>query len=363
MSGSFAARFGRDADVIASAPGRVNLIGEHTDYNDGLVLPLAIPQRTVVHLAPRDDRTVRVASVAFEARLATFALGDETPRGDWVDYVQGCTRALTTAGFACDGFDALVTSTVPVGSGLSSSAALEVAVLRALRHAFGLALDDVTLARIAQRAETDFVGARVGIMDQMASSLADVDAALLLDCRSMATELVSLPANLDLVVVDSGIRHANVAGDYNRRREECETACAALGVASLRDVGPADLSRIERLAEPLARRARHVVTENARVVDAVAALRVGDLARLGALFVASHASLRDDYEVSLPAVDRLVEIATADPAVFGARMTGGGFGGAIVVAARRGEGAAAGARIVAAPDAQRGPARVVAVCP
>lgn len=363
MGVSFAARFGRDADVVASAPGRVNLIGEHTDYNDGLVLPLAISQRTVVHLAPRDDRTVRLASAAFGEGVETFALDDETSRGDWVDYVQGCTRALATAGFACDGFDALVTSTVPVGSGLASSAALEVAVLRAVRHAFGLALDDVALARVAQRAETEFVGARVGVMDQMASSLADVDAALFLDCRSMATELVTLPADLDLVVVDSGIRHANVAGDYNRRREECETACAALGVASLRDVSPVDLWRIERLAEPLARRARHVVTENVRVADTVAALRAGDLAAVGALFVASHASLRDDYEVSLPAVDRLVEIATADPAVFGARMTGGGFGGAIVVAARRGEGVASGTRIVVAADAQGGAARVVAVCP
>jgi galactokinase len=352
----FQAHFGRAPLLTASAPGRVNLIGEHTDYNGGFVLPTAIPQRTHVALTPRGDSRVRVASanVPGPNGAQTYVLGAETVGRGWLDYVQGITAALRIAGHEIGGFDAYVGSMVPLGSGLSSSAALEVALLRALREAFGLALDDVALALCGQRAENDFVGARVGIMDQMAASLADAGTALFLDTRSLGYERLPLPAAADLMVVDSGVKHAHAAGGYNVRRMECERACALLGVAQLRDVGLADLPRVAALPAPLDRRARHVVTENARVLEAMAALRAGDLAALGALFAASHASQRDDYEVSIPEIDRLVAIATREPAVYGARLTGGGFGGSVVMLARAGAGRAAAERIAAAYAAATG---------
>ena len=260
--------FGCNPAVVASAPGRVNLIGEHTDYNGGAVLPAVIPRRTTVGLAPRDDRRMRVHTTMGGAE-ATYDLGAETRRGDCFDYVQGCTWALAEAGFAVPGCDVAVDSTVPAGSGLSSSAALEVALLRALRTLAGLALDDVTLARLAHRAEHGFVGAKVGIMDQLAVSLADETAALYLDTRTLATERVPLPPAAELAVIDSGVRHALVAGGYNTRRAECERAAEALGVPDLCRLGVDGLERIAALPPPLDRRARHVVTEHARVAQAV----------------------------------------------------------------------------------------------
>jgi len=346
MHDRFARRFGRPPAVVADAPGRVNLVGEHTDYNDGFVLPTAIPQRTRVALAPRDDDRARVTSAACGDAVETYAVGAETRGRGWLDYVQGVTHALAAAGHRVGGFDAAIESTVPIGSGLSSSAALEVAFLRALRAAFGLGLDDVTIARLGQRAEVELVGARVGVMDQMAASLADARTALFVDTRSLAWERVPLPGAAEIVVIDSGVPHAHAAGAYNERRAECERAAALLGVPALRDVPGDALARLAALPPPLDRRARHVVTENARVVEAVAALRAGDVARLGALFDASHASMRDDYAVSVPAVDALVAVARGEPHVHGARLTGGGFGGAIVVLADAGWGAAAGAAIV-----------------
>jgi len=242
-----------------------------------------------------------------------------------------------------------VTSGVPVGGGLSSSAALEVSLLRALRAAFGLALDDVAIARVGRRAENDFVGAPVGIMDQMASSLADETTALFLDTRSLAFERLPLPPDVELCVIDSGVPHDHVAGEYRVRRAECERAAAGLGVRELRDVTDPALTR--GLTPPLDRRARHVVAENGRVLAAAACLRARDAAGLGALFDASHASLRDDFEVSVPDVDRLVGLAQADAEVLGARMTGGGFGGAIVALVRRGSARAVAERVRAAYDA------------
>ena len=347
----FHALFGIAPAVSADAPGRVNLIGEHTDYNDGFVLPIAIPQRTRVELAPREDRTVRVSSASMGDAVLEYQLGDESPGRGWLDYVQGCTRALADAGHALRGFDAFVTPRVPVGSGLSSSAAIEVALIRALREAFGLTLDDVALACLGQRAETAFVGARVGVMDQMAASLADAHSALFLDTRSLVWERVPLPPSVELMVIDSGVTHAHATGGYNRRRAECEAACAQLGVRALRDVSAA---RLPELADPLARRVRHVVTENARVLAAVAALRAGDVATLGPLLSASHASLRDDYEASVSELDRLVQLASADACVLGARMTGGGFGGCIVALARAGTGRPAAARIATRYAAETG---------
>ena len=365
VAAAFRARFGRPPRLTASAPGRGNLIGEHTDYNGGFVLPSAIPQRTHVALAPRDDDLVCVASanVPNADAAETYRLRGETPGRGWLDYVQGVTAALRAAGLALRGFDAYVASRVPLGSGLASSAALEIALLRALRLALDLRLDDVTLALIGQRAENDFVGARVGIMDQMAASLADAGTALFLDTRSLAYERLPLPASAELIVVDSGVEHAHAVGDYNTRRAECERACALLGVAQLRDVGLAALDRITALPPPLDRRARHVVTEDARVLAAVSALRAGDLDALGALFVASHASQRDDYEVSVPQIDLLVALAAREPAVHGARLTGGGFGGSVVMLARRGQARAAAERIAAAYAAATGETPTVLLPP
>jgi galactokinase len=318
----------------------VNLIGEHTDYQEGFVMPSAVPQRTRTTLTVRDDPRVRLSSGQKPGEIFEFTLGDERRRGEWGDYVQGLTRELANRRFKLCGFDLRIESTVPVGSGLSSSAALEVATLRAIRVAFELPLDDVEIARIAQRAEVDFVGAPVGIMDQMASSLATERAALFLDTRSLHSEQIPLPGQLELVVIDSGVAHQHAGGEYAARRRQSEEAARLMGVAYLRDLDESALDRVAGLPPVLARRARHIITENARVLSARRALLDNNLAVLGELFWASHVSLRDDYEVSIPPVDVLVETAMRQPGVFGARMTGGGFGGAIVIAANAGRGSA-----------------------
>ena len=360
---SFAALFGRSPPVTADAPGRVNLIGEHTDYNQGFVLPMPIPQRTVAELAPRADEQVRAASASLTGEVEQYALGAETPGRGWLDYVQGLTWALRADGALILGFDLRLASSVPIGAGLASSAALEVAVLRALRAAFRLPLDDVELALLGQRAENEFVGARVGVMDQMAASLGVGGRALLIDTRSLEHRSVALPAGAELVVIDSGVAHRNRAGGYNARRAECERACGLLGVRALRDLAAADLPQLAALPDPLARRVRHVVGENERVRAALAALEAGDVVRLGALLDASHASLRDDYEVSTPEVDRLVEIARAQPETLGARLTGGGFGGAIVALVGRGAAAAVAERITRGFTRQTGRSATVLVRP
>jgi galactokinase len=345
---SFAELFGRAPDLLASAPGRVNLMGEHTDYNEGYVLPVAIPQRTRVELARRDDGVARVWSgdVGGTTAPSRYVLGEEARGGGFLDYLQGVTLALREDGFSLPGFDVRIASEVPVGAGLSSSAALSIAFLRALRAAFGLAVDDTRIARIAQRAENDLVGAPVGIMDPMASSLASTSSALFLDTRSLAYELIPIPEAIELVVIDSGLPHNHATGGYRARRAECERACELLGIRSLRDLAQADVHHLApALPAPLLRRVRHVVTENARVFATVTAMRSGDIASLGSIFAASHASMRDDYEVSMPLIDRLVELARAEPDVVGARLTGGGFGGSVVVVVKRGSGRGLAARI------------------
>lgn len=346
---SFEVLFGRPPRVRARAPGRVNLMGEHTDYNGGFVLPMAIPQQTEVLLAPREDGTVRAfsANLGPAEHLGQYTLGQETPGRGWLDYIQGVTHVLREEGLAFAGFDLWLRSDVPPGSGLSSSAALEVALLRGLREAFGLALDDVRIALLGQKVECGFVGAPVGVMDQMASSLAQDSQALFLDTRSLSYERVPLPPGLELLVINSGVAHRLAGGDYRVRRAECERAAAALGVAQLRDLPTEALPRALALPEPLGRRVRHVLTENARVQATVQALRAEDLEALGPLLDASHASQRDDYEVSIPEIDLLVELARAEPGVLGARLTGGGFGGSVVILARAGRGAATAARIAA----------------
>jgi len=344
---TFTELYGSAPRVTADAPGRVNLIGEHTDYNDGFVLPAALPLRTTVELTPRPDDQVRAWSAEFtDHPPVEFRLNVETVAGDWADYVRGLVRVLAGRGVT-RGFDARITSLIPVGGGLSSSAALLIALGRALRAAFGLAIDDLDLAVLARKAETDFVGAPVGIMDPMACSLADTSGALFIDTRTLEYTRVPLPRGAALLVIDSGVRHSHASGEYRTRRDECGRAAKALGVAALRDVGERDLAAIEALPAPLNRRARHVVTENARVHATVAALRAGDLVEVGRLFVASHLSMRDDFEVSIPAINALVECANNVRGVYGARLTGGGFGGAIVALADPGRARAAGEIVVA----------------
>jgi galactokinase len=345
---TFPQHFGRPATTQAQAAGRVNLIGEHTDYNGGFVLPTLIPQHTRIQLAPRHDSTVRAVSASVGSDVLTFTLGNEARRHDWLDYIQGVTRTLRLAGHSLQGFDTLIESNVPVGSGLSSSAALDVALMRALREAFHLQLDDLRIARLGQRVENEFVGAQVGIMDPMVCSLGREGFALFIDARSLGHELVPLPPDADLGVINSGIAHRHSAGDYNTRRAECERAAELLGVKQLRDLSEADLPRVAGLPEPLNRRARHVITEDARVLAAVEAMRAGDLTRLGQLFNASHDSQRDDYQVSIPEIDLLVDLSRQDPTVYGARLTGGGFGGSIVLLAQGGKARGAAERVTAA---------------
>lgn len=337
--------FGVDPTTVASAPGRVNLIGEHTDYHQGFVLPMPIPQRTVVSLRRRADYQVVVASGNASPETDSYTLGDEKSGRGWLDYIQGATYVLMRGGNSITGFDAAIESTVPAGGGVSSSAALLIAMLRALRAAFGLVLPDLELAKLAQRAETEFVGAPVGIMDPMACSLGHPDQALFIDTRSLAYERITWPSNLELIVIDSGLSHAHAGGEYVIRRRESFSAAAAIGVRWLRDATLVSLSGKD-LPDLAARRARHVITENARVLEAVEALRSGDGAHLGALFNQSHASMRDDYQVSAPAIDTLVELGQQDDDIYGARLTGGGFGGAVLMLARSGTATAAVRRIV-----------------
>lgn len=322
--------------ATASAPGRVNLIGEHTDYHEGLVLPAVLPQRTHVSIVRRRDRRIRATSAAVTNGAAEYESGAEQAGRGWLDYVQGVTSTLARHGVRVPGFDVNIESTLPVGAGVSSSAALEVALLRALRTLLVLDLDDIELARIAQAAETDFVGAPVGIMDQIAVSLGRPGEALFFDTRTFDVARVAIPPTVELIVIHSGVAHAHAGGGYVTRRRESFDAAAMLGVRYLRDVDTGALDRLAALPPPLSRRARHVITENARVIEAVAALRDGNAERLGTLFVASHASLRDDYEVSTPEIDALVSIAVQHGDIYGARLTGGGFGGAVVALARAG---------------------------
>ncbi|HEX7086327.1 MAG TPA: galactokinase [Vicinamibacterales bacterium] len=361
----FARLFGGPFTHEAFACGRVNLIGEHTDYNGGFVLPTAIPQATTAVVAPGRGRTVRAWSADIDGggSPVEYELGREQPGRGWIDYVQGTTVALSRAGFAVQGFDVAFRSFVPVGSGLSSSAALEVSLLRAIRSLFALTLDDVTLAKIGRAAETDFVGAPIGIMDQMSASLASPGEALFIDTRTLETARVPLPPGTELLVINSGVAHSHAGGDYRTRRAECERAAELLGVRELRDLGVADLARVSELPPPLDRRARHVITENQRVLDAVEAMREGRADELGRLFDESHASQRDDYEVSVPEIDLLVALASEEPAVYGARLTGGGFGGSIVALVRDGEAAAVGARIASGYDIRTGRSATVLVPP
>lgn len=332
--------------TTASAPGRVNLMGEHTDYNGGLVLPMAIPQRTHATIRPNEDKLVTVVSTEYPGRTTTYRMWEEKPTKTWIDYIQGLTYILRMTGHQLTGFHLELDSTVPMGSGLSSSAALEVSVLRALRAAFDLPLTDVDIARIGHRAETEFVGAPVGMMDQMASSLANETTALFLNTRELTYEMVPLPSNLEVVIINSGVSHHHASGGYRQRRNECDEAVKLLGVKYLTDLSPRDLPRTLDLPLILPRRVRHVVMENARVISTKDALINGDEKRLDELFRASHDSQRDDYEVSVPEIDLLVDAARRDEDIIAARLTGGGFGGSMVMLARKSRGYAAAQRVI-----------------
>ena len=317
-------------DATADAPGRVNLLGEHTDYNDGFVLPVAITQRT--HVSMRRNGTERFSLYAAELSASVGFSFDQPPGEHFATYVFGCLALARAQRADVPGLDIRVSSEVPMGVGLSSSAALEVATLRCLRKLLDLPFDDVQIAQLAQRAEIEFAGVHCGIMDQMASSLAGTDRAVLIDTRSLERREVPLPASSAVLVLDSGVARRLAGSGYNQRRAECERAARELGVASLRDVQR--LEDIEQLTDDVARRrARHVFTENARVLQAA---RCSDAAEFGRLMNASHASLRDDYEVSTPELDLLVRWLQAEEAVFGARLTGAGFGGACVALCRAG---------------------------
>ncbi len=345
---SFQQIFGTVPTVEAEAPGRVNLIGEHTDYNGGFVLPMPIPRTCRVQLRLRNDDRVHVWSANQGGSVREYRLGQEEPLADWLDYVQGCTTVLRKLGHPLSGFEVHIASEVPLGSGLSSSAALDIALLRALRSAFGIPISDLDLARLGQRVENEFVGARVGIMDPLVASVGRPGHALFVDTRDLTCRQIPFPERGEIVVLDSGVRHRHSAGDYNTRRSECEEACRRLGISQLRDMTPKDLDRIEALPEPFRRRARHVVTENQRVLGAVAALEAGDLSALGRLFDDSHVSQRDDYQVSVPEIEVLVALAHVESGVWGCRLTGGGFGGSILVLTQAGQGEAIGRRIAEA---------------
>ncbi|WP_431218625.1 galactokinase [Leifsonia xyli] len=333
----FAEVFGREPDGVWSAPGRVNLIGEHTDYNLGFVLPLAINRRTVAAVCVRDDRVLRVGST-FADELVEVSLDDLTSQAlsGWAAYPLGVAWALGEFGAdlaAVPGVDILIDSNVPVGAGLSSSAAIESAVAVALNEIWRLGLDRRTLARVGQRAENVAVGAPTGIMDQSASLLGERDAAVFLDCRSLDSQIVPLgleDAGLEILIIDTGVAHDHATGGYADRRASCEKGARILGVEALRDVSVADLDRARELLDDVTfRRVRHIVTEDQRVLDTVRTLREQGPAAIGPLLDASHVSMRDDFEISVPELDLAVETAQANGAI-GARMTGGGFGGSAI---------------------------------
>src|ERR1700694_688742 len=332
----FRERYGTAARVFR-ASGRVNLIGEHTDYNDGFVMPAAIELGVWAAIAPRDDRKLVVHSENF-SESAEIDLNDRDPRprNQWSDYVEGVAMMLNRAWPSLRGANLLICGEVPIGSGLSSSAAIEVSTGFALLDVAGVKIDRVELAKLCRRAENEFVGARVGIMDQFISCCGHAGKALMLDCRSLSYRLLPIPDDVSLVICNTMVKHDLASGEYNTRRAECEEGVRLLSrrlplVRALRDVRIEDLDRFRgELPQTIYRRCRHVVTENARVLHAADALEKADLKTFGRLMAESHISLKNDYEVSCPELDLMVELAGQVSGVHGARMTGGGFGGSTI---------------------------------
>lgn len=331
----FAEKFGYPATHTFQAPGRVNLIGEHTDYNDGFVLPCAIDYQTVISAAPRTDRTVRVIAADYDNQTDEFSLDAPILAHDtqqWSNYVRGVVKHLLNRDKSFGGADLVISGNVPQGAGLSSSASLEVAVGTVFQQLYHLPLDGAQIALNGQEAENQFVGCNCGIMDQLISALGKKDHALLLDCRTLGTRAVSMPQGVAVIIINSNFKRTLVGSEYNTRREQCETGARFFQQPALRDVSLEQFNVVAAELDPLvAKRVRHVLTENQRTVEAADALERGDLQRMGELMAASHASMRDDFEITVPQIDTLVEIVKetiGDKG--GVRMTGGGFGGCIV---------------------------------
>lgn len=338
VADAFVARFDVTPTLFA-APGRINLIGEHTDYSGGFAMPAAIDRRCVVACAPNGTGLLRLHSLTLDATTQR-SLSAFTRAGDWSDYVGAVAASLQRAGVRVPGCDLTIGGDVPLGAGVSSSAALEVAVALALLDASGVGASREELVRRTWEAETDFVGAPCGPMDQFACVYGEKDAALLLDCCALTATPVRLPPGSAVFLVESGVRHRIVDGGYAARRRDCEEAARLLDIASLRDASQCMLDR-SALPERLHRRARHVISENARVHAMATALAAGDLPTAGRLMSDSHSSLRDDFDVTCAETDRLAHIASATPGVFGARQLGGGFGGAVIALASADEADAA----------------------
>jgi galactokinase len=333
----FRAVYGTSPSGLFRAPGRVNLIGEHTDYNDGFVMPVAIDFSCYSAIRSRSDRTLSVYSQQFQENIE-FNLDRLVgpPKKHWTDYVRGVAAVLRDEGYPLKGADLLIDGQVPIGSGLSSSASIEVSSALALTSLGGITVPLGTLARLCQRAENAYTGARCGIMDQFVSCFGRQDQALLLDCRSLEMTYLALPPNVRLVICNTMVRHELAAGEYNERRASCERSIEAIrkflpNIRALRDLTLEDLEKYGSLLSEIDfRRCRHVITENARVIDAKEALRHVDLARFGQLMYQSHNSLNHDYEVSCRELNLMVSLARNLPGVYGARMTGGGFGGCTI---------------------------------
>ena len=332
----FAYRFGR-VPTVSRAPGRVNLIGEHTDYNDGFVMPAALEFATLTAASQRPDRRLQVYSMIMdETREFDLDSPPAGPTGGWSDYIVGVALMLEKSGRTLVGADLIIWSDVPIGAGLSSSAALEVSVAHALLTESGWPFDPIEIAQLCQRAENDFVGMRCGVMDQYISCCGVAGHALLIDCRSLASRHVAIAPNLRLLIANSGVRHQHAGGEYNLRREACEEGVRRLSrylgpIQALRDVTPQQLeAKRRKLPELIYRRCRHIVTENARVLEAERALGSGDFVACGRAMNASHLSMRDDFEITCPEVDMLAGLAQNVKGVYGSRMTGGGFGGCTI---------------------------------
>ncbi len=331
----FVQTFGTTADALYMAPGRVNLIGEHTDYNDGFVLPAAINFHTIIAVKRREDAQFRAISEAFPSDIKEWEFGNEglmSPEDGWSNYLKGFTAAMAASGLPAKGLDISVVSTVPLGAGLSSSAALELAFGTAVNDCSQLRLSPLAVAQMSQRGENQYVDCACGIMDQMISALGQQDHALLIDCEDYDSESVSIPDSLSLIIVNSNVQRGLVESEYNQRREQCESVAEHFGLDTLRHL---DLTQLEasksELSDECYRRARHVLTENRRTQNAAHALEAGNIAKLSELMAQSHASMRDDFEISVPEIDTLVDIISAVVGQRGGvRMTGGGFGGCVV---------------------------------
>ena len=328
----FERRFKTPPTYVVRAPGRVNLIGEHTDYNDGFVLPMAINRAIYLALRPREDRYVFVESIDY-GDYVEFSL-DEMVRGrhsQWAEYVKGTAWALEDSGYALNGWEGVVAGDVPIGAGLSSSAAIEMATARAFSALGNVVWEAAELARLGQKTENQWIGVQSGIMDQMISAGAVEGNALLIDCRWLNVKPAPMPLGISVVILDTATRRELSHSGYNERRSQCEAAAQHFGVKALRDVTMSQfISGSGGLDARVMKRARHVISENARTLQAAAAMRAGDANEVGRLMNDSHASMRDDFEITSPEIDTMVKIAQAQPGCYGARMTGGGFGGCCV---------------------------------